>query len=320
MIRAKIILGLLSNLIFSLTIVLLNKWLYQHSKFPNITLTFLHFVTTSVFIYLTYLCGFFKRKHVSLLEILPLSLCFCGFVVFTNLSLENNTVGTYQLCKVLTTPFIMFLQTKYYNKQFSNAIKLTMLPIIIGVLINSYYDLEFNHTGAVYAGLGVLVTSFYQILVGAKQKDLNINSQQLLLYQAPVSAIFLLICVLIFENPWNPDTGILHPGNFNWNHRSMILIAASSSTSFFVNISIYYVIGKTSAVTYNMFGHFKFVCTMVAGFVIFKDPISFRRGMGIVLTCVGIGFYTKFKLSEGRKESKNRRKLLPGGVGKTLKV
>ena len=237
--------------------------------------------------------------------------------------MESNTVGTYQLCKTLTTPLIMYLQTKYYEKTFSNKIKLTMLPIIVGVLINSYYDISFNFKGAMYAGIGVLVTSFYQILVGSRQKDLNISSLQLLLYQAPLSAFFLLILTLIFENPWDPKTGIFHPGNFNWNYNSSLLILASSSTSFFVNITIYYVIGNTSPVTYNMFGHFKFVCTMVGGFVIFKDPISVRRMCGILTTCLGIGLYTKFKLGENSVGKKKGGKNLlpgPGGVGKTLRV
>lgn len=317
--RTKIIFGLLSNLCCSLTIVFLNKWLYSYEKFPNITLTFLHFCTTSIGIYLCYLLGFFKRKVIHLWSITPLALCFCGFVVFTNLSLENNTVGTYQLCKTLTTPFIMLIQTKFYDKYFSNKIKLTMLPIIIGVLINSYYDLSFNYKGAIFAGLGVLVTSMYQILVGAKQKELNISSQQLLLYQAPLSSLFLFIALLIFEPPFDPKNGILSPGTYEFTNEKILLLSASCFTSFFVNITIYYVIGNTSAVTYNMFGHFKFVCTMVGGFLIFQDEITSRRFAGILLTCLGIGMYTKFKLEPGSGDG--GKPLLPRfGKGKLQKV
>lgn len=298
-----VVFGLLSNLACSLTIVFLNKWLYSYEKFPNLTLTFLHFCTTSIGIYLCYLFGFFKRKTINLLSITPLALCFCGFVVFTNLSLENNTVGTYQLCKTLTTPFIMLIQTKFYDKYFTNKIKLTMLPIIIGVLINSYYDLSFNYLGAIFASLGILVTSMYQILVGAKQKELNISSQQLLLYQAPLSSVFLFFAVLYFEPP------LQTLANYQFTQEKLLLLSASCFTSFFVNITIYYVIGNTSAVTYNMFGHFKFVCTMVGGFLIFRDPISSRQFLGIILTCLGIGFYTKFKLEPGGNSE--RKPLLP---------
>lgn len=34
----------------------------------------------------------------------------CRFVVFNNLSLQYNTVGFYQLMKVLTTPVVVVLQ------------------------------------------------------------------------------------------------------------------------------------------------------------------------------------------------------------------
>jgi solute carrier family 35 protein E3 len=39
----------------------------------------------------------FEPKAVRLLDVLPLALAFCGFVVFTNLSLTYNTVGFYQV-------------------------------------------------------------------------------------------------------------------------------------------------------------------------------------------------------------------------------
>lgn len=65
-----------------------------------------------------------------------------------------------------------------------------------------------------------------------------------------------------------------------------------------VNLSIYWIIGNTSPVTYNMFGHFKFCITLCGGYVLFKDPLSFNQGLGILCTLFGILAYTHFKLSE----------------------
>ena len=189
--KSRIILGLLANLTCSLTIVFLNKWLYSYKKFPNVSLTCLHFLTTSVGLYLSYLYGLFEKKFIQIKEIIWLSITFCGFVVCTNLSLQNNTVGTYQLAKVMTTPVIMVLQSYFYEKSFSGKIKMTMVPITLGVFINSYYDISFNFKGAFWAVTGVLVTSCYQILVGSKQKELGVSSQQLLFYQAPLSTLQL---------------------------------------------------------------------------------------------------------------------------------
>ena len=104
---------------------------------------------------LLYLYGLFERKFIPIKEILWLSLTFCGFVVCTKLCLQNNTVGTYQLAKTLTTPVIIVLQTYFYGKSFSHKIKLTMVPITLGVLVNSYYDIAFNAVGAFWATVGV---------------------------------------------------------------------------------------------------------------------------------------------------------------------
>lgn len=38
------------------------------------------------------------------------------------------------------------------------------VPITLGVILNSYYDVRFNLLGIVFASLGVLVTSLYQVV------------------------------------------------------------------------------------------------------------------------------------------------------------
>jgi len=88
------------------------------------------------------------------------------------------------------------------------------------------YDLKYNTLGTVYALLGVVITSFYQVvsltqqflrykssnnlffkLVGEKQKEFQLSSMQLLYYQAPISAVILIIPVLVFEPVSNISQG-----------------------------------------------------------------------------------------------------------------
>lgn len=38
------------------------------------------------------------------------------------------------------------------------------MPITLGVFLNSYYDVKFSALGTVFATLGVLVTSLYQVV------------------------------------------------------------------------------------------------------------------------------------------------------------
>lgn len=96
--------------------------------------------------------GIFEVKTLRIMDVVPLAASFCGFVVFTNLSLTYNTVGFYQvgpsldrlsrvhprplfscsplppqLAKTMTTPCIMILQTMVYGQTFSTAIKLSLV-------------------------------------------------------------------------------------------------------------------------------------------------------------------------------------------------
>ncbi len=115
------------NIAFSIVIVILNKWIYTIYGFPNITMTCIHFIFTTVGLLICQQFNLFQPKSLPVLKMLPLSLTFCGFVVFTNLSLQTNTVGTYQLAKTMTTPCIIFIQGTFYHRPFSTQVKLTLV-------------------------------------------------------------------------------------------------------------------------------------------------------------------------------------------------
>lgn len=132
--RSVVITNILLNISFGIGIVMLNKLIYVQQKFPNVTLTFIHFVMTSIALRICVWLNIFAPKSLSLKQVFPLSASFCGFVVFTNLSLQNNTVGTYQLAKVLTTPVIVCIQASLYHKKFSTRIKLTLVSGCIVVM------------------------------------------------------------------------------------------------------------------------------------------------------------------------------------------
>ena len=117
----------LLNICSSICIVMINKWIYTYYGFPNITLTCIHFLITSLGLKVCSMFNLFNPRYIPIKEMLPLSFTFCGFVVLTNLSLQYNTVGTYQLIKVLTTPCIMIIHVAFYKKTYTMKILLTLV-------------------------------------------------------------------------------------------------------------------------------------------------------------------------------------------------
>ncbi|XP_012524942.1 solute carrier family 35 member E3 [Monomorium pharaonis] len=281
------------NIAFSIIIVLLNKWLYIHIRFPNITLSMIHFFMTFVGLIICERLDVFCVKDIDIREMVLIAMTFCGFVVLTNLSLAHNTVGTYQVAKMLTTPCVIVMQMIFYRKRFGMLVKLTLIPITLGVIINFYYDIQFNIIGTVYATLGVLVTSLYQVMINRKQKEFQMDPMQLLYYQAPLSGVMLLIVVPILEPVGQTFT-------HNWSLLDIIMVILSGAVAFFVNLTSYWIIGKTSPLTYNMVGHSKFCLLLLGGSLLFHETLAINQVIGITLTLVGIILYAHVKMKDNQ--------------------
>ncbi len=137
------------------------------------------------------------------------------------------------------------------------------------------------------AMISVLFTAIYQILVEHYQKAFNCDSLQLLFYQAPLSGLLLLMVVPFLE----PLSNL---GKFmNYNMISLILLCGL--IAFFVNFSVFWVIGNLSAVAYNMIGHSKTLLIIFIGSIIFHEPLNRRQIFGLGFTMFGVFIYSYFK-------------------------
>jgi len=285
------------NMVSAIAIVIVNKWIFDVFDYHFGTfVTCIHFICTYIGLRICAALGVFEIKKIPLIEVLPLCITFCGFVVFTNLSLQYNTVGFYQIMKTMTTPTILAIQIGYYNEKFSIPVMLSLIPVCIGSAITGVSNVQVNTIGTVYAIAGVLVTSMYQILVGTRQKELQVDSMQLLIYQAPISAFFLIFIIPIFDNVSISDPKSLWNQNYNYELVSTILF--SGALAFFVNLTIFMLIGKTSPITYNIVGNLKLCLILLSGILLFGDPLTRVNVTSIVLTLTGIFAYSIFKVKE----------------------
>jgi hypothetical protein len=86
--------------------------------------------------------GLFELKPVTWTQILPLAACYALCTPLSNLSLAFNSVGFYQMMKILTTPYVAFVEATFYGAKFSNPIKLSLLIVTVGVLMASVTDVQ----------------------------------------------------------------------------------------------------------------------------------------------------------------------------------
>lgn len=211
----RTILGYMAlNFISSTSIIFTNKIVLGTYEFKYATfVTGCHFIITYLGVLYCKKKGFYQSKVLSHMRVLPITCAFLGFVIFNNLSLQYNSVGFYQLMKVLTTPVVALIQFYSYGIELSKTLQYSLVPVILGVMLASVSDVHLNFEGTVCAVLGILSTSYYQIFVKTKQKSLEANSFQVLEYQAPQAAVF----AIVFSVPLDGMSWTNNPLSFTWS-------------------------------------------------------------------------------------------------------
>ena len=119
------------NILFSVLVVFLSKWIYTQYGFPNVTLTCLHFVAAAVCTHFCERIGVFHRKSLPTTDVIRFSLTFCAFVVFTNLSLQTNSVGVYLVFKIATTPTVVALEAFRCRRKITSDVLLAVVSRLV---------------------------------------------------------------------------------------------------------------------------------------------------------------------------------------------
>lgn len=192
---------------FSLTThqVFTNKAIFEDKSFKSIQISFaaFHFALTGLALYVLSQdrFAFFKPKHASITQMIPLAVAMALNVIFPNLSLAFSTVTFYQIARILLTPCVALLDYVLYRVTMPLNAGLMLVPACLGVGMVSYYDSRpsddakvktTSSLGVIFALTGVFFSSLYTVWIAAFRRKLNMSSMQLLLNQAPVSAFLLL--------------------------------------------------------------------------------------------------------------------------------
>eukprot|EP00920_Eleutheroschizon_duboscqi_P028546 GHVT01069541.1.p1 GENE.GHVT01069541.1~~GHVT01069541.1.p1 ORF type:complete len:460 (+),score=58.57 GHVT01069541.1:976-2355(+) len=303
------------NFVSALAIIQANKLAFAHGLACPILLTSLHFVMTFISLVFLVVSGHITTTPLLIRDVLPLCISFCGFAIFNNLSLRLNSIGLYQLLKVLTTPVIVILQAFSFQTKTNSNIVYSLIPVCLGVCMATVHDISFNWLGFAYGALGVIFTSYYQVLVGSEQKRLDCSSLSLLIHQTPLSSLTLFVASFLLESNWiwDGDNSPMTPTaaddaagsrrifGFATAH---VLAAVSCLLAVLVNISIVFVIRLTSALSYNILGHTKLCGILLLGFI--HQPPNAKTLLGVVITIFGIIAYTCIKLGTNKSEDEQK--------------
>lgn len=110
-------------------------------------------------------------------------------------------MGFYQLSKIAITPVVVLVENLAYQKVISQQRVLAITVLMGGVAIATVTDTQVasNPLGILVAGLSIGSSVLYSVWAGAKQKELDVNGNQLLHQVAPIAAVLLAVLVPVVE-------------------------------------------------------------------------------------------------------------------------
>ncbi|KAK8149371.1 hypothetical protein G3M48_007337 [Beauveria asiatica] len=279
---------------FSSSVILFNKWILDTLKFryPVILTTyhlvFATVVTQALARWTTVLDG---RKNVKmtgrvyLRAVVPIGLFFSLSLICGNLTYLYLSVAFIQMLKA-TTPVAVLLAgwclgvSQPNIKQFLNV-----SAIVVGVIIASFGEIDFVLVGFLFQMAGILFEALRLTMVQRllSSADFKMDPLVSLYYFAPVCAAMNGLVALFWEVPKVSMAEVYHVGLFTFFLNGLC--------AFMLNVSVVFLIGKTSAVVLTLCGVFKDILLVVASMMIWGTPVTPLQFFGYSIALGGMVYY-----------------------------
>ncbi|CAG8949730.1 hypothetical protein HYFRA_00004049 [Hymenoscyphus fraxineus] len=276
------------NIMSTVTLVFLNKWILQDKQLRKMQISFAmwHFTCTTIVLWIASQSPFrlFAPVRLPFFQMIPLCSFFAGFLILGNLSLALNSIGFYQLAKIMTTPSVALLQYFFLGKSITLLTMGTLASVCIGVGLTNSGAAGTSAVGASIAVAAFTVTAFYAVWIDKKMRDFNVSSSQLLLNQAPISALLLAFLVPFFDTM--PDVSLI-------SRDTLIALLLSGLAAASLNLSQFLIIGRMSALTYGVASNVKTIIILTYGWFSEGRILTATDALGIVLALGGATVYSQ---------------------------
>ncbi|KAF4631259.1 hypothetical protein G7Y89_g6875 [Cudoniella acicularis] len=193
-------------------------------------------------------------------------------------------VAFHILAKIMTTPCVALLQYIFLGKSITTLTMGALASVCVGVALTNTGAAGTTTLGASIAIAAFTVTAFYQVWIGKKMKDFAVSSPQLLLNQAPISVLLLAFLAPFFDTV--PNMAIIP-------RDTLIALFLSGLAAAALNLSQFLIIGRMSALTFNVASNVKTIIILTYGWVSEGRVLTLKDSLGILLALGGATLYSQ---------------------------
>ncbi|KAL1583773.1 hypothetical protein WHR41_07469 [Cladosporium halotolerans] len=278
----------------SSSVILFNKYILDTMgfRFPIVLTTWhLGFATFMTQILARFTNVLDSRKKVPmtgkiyLRAIVPIGVMFSLSLICGNVTYLYLSVSFIQMLKA-TTPVAVLIASWIMGVAPPNLKTLGNVSfIVLGVIIASYGEIKFVMMGFLFqiAGIAFEATRLVMVQKLLSSAEFKMDPLVSLYYFAPACAVMNGITSLFVEVPHMSWADIEKVGYF--------VLLANALVAFALNVSVVFLIGKTSGLVMTLCGVLKDILLVVASMMIFRDPVSPLQFFGYSIALGGLVYY-----------------------------
>nr|XP_043633446.1 probable sugar phosphate/phosphate translocator At5g25400 [Erigeron canadensis] len=305
----------------SFTVIVYNKYILDRKMYNwpyPISLTMIHMGFCSSLAYV--LVSVFKvvepvqmTRDIYLKSVVPIGLLYSLSLWLSNSAYIYLSVSFIQMLKALMPVAVYSIGVLFKKEGFKGDVMGNMLSISFGVAIAAYGEAKFN-TWGVMLQLGAVcfeATRLVLIQILLTSKGITFNPITSLYYVAPCCFAFLSIPWMIVEFPKLRDTSSFH---FDY-----VVFGTNSLCAFALNLAVFLLVGKTSALTMNVAGVVKDWLLIAFSWSVIKDTVTPINLLGYGIAFLGVAYYNHAKLQALKaKEAEKKAAQVDDESGKLL--
>ncbi|KAI3421359.1 uncharacterized protein J3R85_012392 [Psidium guajava] len=283
----------------SFAVIVFNKFILDPKlyawPFP-ISLTMIHMAFCSSLAYLlvrvfqvvepvTTMTGEFYLKNV-----VPIGALYALSLWFSNSAYIYLSVSFIQMLKALMPVAVYSIGISLKKETFRSNTMANMISITLGVAIAAYGEAKFDAFG-VFLQLGAVAfeaTRLVLIQILLTSAGIKLNPITSLYYVAPCCFVFLTLPWAVMEMP-----RLIRTSTF---HFDFLVFGTNSLCAFALNLAVFLLVGKTSALTMNVAGVVKDWLLIAFSWSVIKDTVTPVNLFGYGIAFLGVAYYNHAKL------------------------
>jgi Triose-phosphate Transporter family len=178
----------------------------------------------------------------------------------------------------------------FKKENFKTASMLNMLSISFGVAIAAYGEARFDGWGVTLqlAAVAFEATRLVLIQILLTSKGISLNPITSLYYVAPCCFAFLLVPWSFVELPRLRAAASFKP--------DVLIFGTNSVCAFALNLAVFLLVGKTSALTMNVAGVVKDWLLIAFSWSVIRDTVTPVNLFGYGIAFLGVAYYNHVKL------------------------